>query len=273
MLVINSNTQQDTTNYMLSGTWYPDLNSILMWWGPCIIWPNWNFTGKWLDTTPVIDTIGTEKINFYCPKIYQSRLTQWIFSYTNQPVTTTNGWFVCFWVYHTGGGTAITSITWDTTYRIAVKWLKSWQIIWEKIFAPLLFAIPLYSSWNAFIKWTITLTFWLLHSDWTTTQIATWSPTYLWWVWTEYESWRIIKPTASYLSLDATAVWWYTYNWTWQQAQDGDILYATVNIASFKIETFNNGDRTWGLFFGWTESNNIRDILHWFRPFQVSIRE
>lgn len=278
MLVINANNQQDTTNYMLADPWYPDTDSILMWGWPDVVRfrsINWgaSITGDWINDSPVIDTIGTEPINYYCPKFYKSWLRQWqiiktTYTFTNPAEILPSFW--CF-VISSGNPYALT-ISGDTWYRIAVKWLKAGQIVWEKIFAPLLFytSIPSYA-----LDWTVSITFWLLHSDWTKTQICSSQCSYAWWT-APFSSWKLISAIQSWLWwYYVTSLWTLTYNWTWQTAQDNDILYADVIINWMSTRYWNNN--SWWVGVAWilywqTNNNNLWD-LNWFRPFQVSIRD
>lgn len=276
MLVINSNNQQDTTNYMLADPWYPDVESILMRWWPEVVFYrtiSWNssITGQWINDSPVIDTIGTEPINFYCPKFYKSWLRQW--NTIRTPYTYTNSmdimpWFWC--VINSSWNPYKFTISGDTWYRIAVKWLKSWQIIGEHIFAPLLF----YSNYYDWLTWSVSITFWLLHSDWTKTQIYSSPLSYAWWA--PYQSWKLVWTTAPWTVwwIYSTSLWTLKYDWVWQVAQDWDILYADVIMTWMEQRYWSSNN--WWIWVSWllywqTNNNNLRDI-NWFRPFQVSIR-
>lgn len=279
MLVINANNQQDTTNYMLTDQGYPDLDSILMRGGPQLVKQiigNTTETWQGINDSPVIDTIGTEPINFYCPKFYKSGLRQGNISRTSFYLDGSN-WFnipIDFWSRTTANSSYYYQVTGDTGYRIAVKWLWQGQIVGEKIYAPLMFvhAHIWPSSW--YIQGTLSITFWLLHSDGTKTTIATITPTRV--GGTEpYDSSYLLKSGTWQYQAIITALRAGSYNGTWQTAQDGDILYADVIISGLKIMAQSSSTNVWmggGICFWGTNNNSIWD-LNWFRPFQVSIRD
>lgn len=276
MLVINSNNQQDTTNYMLWWNQYPDVNQILMRWWP---WYNEIYTIS-SDTTlssynvPVIETIWSTPINYYCPKIYKQWLLQWNRKTTDRLVAS---WYILpdLWYMLQKSNAWYKLLVNDGVfkYTIAVKWLKSWQIVWENIIAPLWRVSRPYNSTNYTSKWKFHIEFALLHSDWTTTTIASGDMTKL-------SSWDSNILT-DYWSNQVSAFWLHIFNyiWTWQTAQDGDILIATVSLnkaswdSSVVIDATQPATQTFQWIIYWNAFNmNMRDP-NGFRPFQVSIRE
>lgn len=289
MLVINANNQQDTTNYMLAEPWYPDTDSILMWGGPHkvrYITGSVTVTGDWINDSPIIDTIGTEPINFYCPKFYKSWLRQW--NYNRTSLNTNKNWRnipVDFWVLGvtTSNANIWCTITWTTWYRIAVKWLQAWQVIWEKIYAPIMFVGWCGDNRYQYISGSLTITFWLLHSDWTKTVITTITPTRVGGNFKTSASWRLLSNDDVNLNVvfaDSmlTAIWAGSYEGVGATASDWDILYADVilwNNPRFWQQC--NSSYIWlasqsGICYWGTNNNNPWD-LNWFRPFQVSIRD
>lgn len=275
MLVINSNNQQDTINYMLTDPWYPDIDSILMRGWPQIdkyITANTTVTWQWINDSTIIDTIWTEPINFYCPKLYKSGLRQWNLLRSTMKLSS---WFdipIDFGARIISTSAISYTVSGDTWYRIAIKWLSQWQVIWEKIYAPIMFVC----SHNnvAYIQGTLTITFGLLHSDWTKTTIATITPSRVWWT-DGYVSWNLLKSWSwNYPDVLSTSIRAWNYDWTWQTAQNGDILFADVIINWMKIYSQSSSTYMWqwcGICFGWTNNNSIWD-WNGFRPFQVSIR-
>ena len=276
MLVINANNNQDTTNYMLADPQYPDVNQILMRWWP---WYNEIYTISSDETlssynVPVIDTIGTTAINYYCPKIYKQWLLQWNRKTTDR---LTASWYILpdLWYMLQKSNAWYKLLVNDGVfkYTIAVKWLKSWQIVWENIIAPLWRVSWPHNSINYTSKWTFHIEFALLHSDWTITTIASGDMIKL-------SSWDSNILT-DYWSNQVSAFWLhiFNYSWTWQTAQDGDALIATVSLnkaswdSSVVINATQSATQTFQWIIYWNAFNmNIRDP-NWFRPFQVSIRD
>ena len=277
MLVINSNNQQNTTNFMLWWNQYPDVNQILMRW-----WPSWynpyqitNNTNVTTYSVPVVETIWSTQINYYCPRIYSQWLLQWNRERTNRIIST--GWYIMpdlwFLLFTSSSSYYLNVTSWVFKYTIAVKWLKSWQIVWENIVAPI-WRVSWYAQSSTYTsKWILHIEFALLHSDWTTTSIASGDLT-------KMSLWDSDKLT-DYWSNQISAFWLhiFNYSWTWQTAQDGDILIATVSL-------INAPGGTTAQIYNWEASKTIPQwIIYWsafnmnirdpngFRPFQVSIRE
>lgn len=260
MLVINANNQQDTTNCMLTDPQYPDVNQILMYWGP-VCQASWDSAGWRVPTFPILKTIWTTNINYFCPKIYRQGLLEWNFSRVDYRSVAPDIWRI---TWGSTSGLAESNGIWLYEYIIAVNWLKAGQIIWEHIIAPIA-----YVSTNRTIKFTssddmFALDFFLLHTDWTTTNITTLTtPTVSCWYW-------------SIVSLPTIANWWnleiftFKYDWIWQTAQDDDILCCKVHLWATRQVWFSQG-RYWQCYGG-TNNNSITDI-NGFRPFQVSIRD
>lgn len=277
MLVINANNQQNTTNYMLADPWYPDLDSILMRGGPqriqkIVIGSNSVTVDMgWLEWQAVVDTIGTEPINYYCPKFYKQGLLWGKVTKTPIYYTNTTDYLIDYWINWQPSSTNYELTTNNYKYRIAVKWLQNWQIIWEKIFAPLLFSIAgINASWRIYNSVNFGIEFWLLHADWTKTVIANIVPTYITWTQENTDTTTYIVGQTTTQGMYNTALMVGTYNWVWQTAQNGDILYATVDLSGIKWRPWTN----WrvGIFF-WGTNNVSPWDLDWFRPFQVSIRD
>lgn len=278
MLVINSNNQQNTTNFMLWWNQYPDVNQILMrWWPSCmpIYTISWT-TNVTTYSVPVVETIWSTPINYYCPKIYSQWLLQWNRKKTDRMFST--GWYIrpdLWFLFQTSNVAAyyLRVTDWIMKYTVAVKWLKSWQIIWENIIAPIWRVAWITGASNYASQWIFHIEFDLLHTDWTTTNIAGGNLT-------KMTSWDSDKFT-DYWS-NAVSTFWihiFNYSWTWQTAQDGDILIATVSVLKAPWQSYVN-------IYNW-EANKIvpQWIIYWnafnmnirdpngFRPFQVSIRE
>lgn len=265
MLVINSNNQQDTTNFMLADPQYPDVNQILM-----RGWPKWVYsaTGNVTMTVsfPVLETINGIDIHHFCQKIYKynlwlinsSRTHEWYTTVAEvQPDIWLCGQLWWSWNY------TVTVSGWHIIYTIAVSWLKEWHIVWENIFAPLLFF-----NWqnmaNNWIVWTgVSVDFKLLHKDGTNTNITTISLSRQWWT----ASADICN--TRFTNVYNTAYWFWSYHWQWQETQNDDILIATVDMS---ITSFMQALQwcSCGLLHSGANPN-MRD-LYGFRPFQVSIR-
>ena len=276
MLVINANNQQDTTNYMLAEPWYPDIDSILMRGGPqridSLSWSSGSSTGDMWGLTwqVVVDTIGTEPINYYCPKFYKQGLLQWNVTKTKIKYTDVQDYLVDYWFFSNPSSSNYEITLSNYCYRIAVKWLQAWQVIGEKIFAYLMFMLWT-SNGNARVYLTAqpTIEFWLLHTDGTKTVIATISPSYVGGTRPNTDTTQYIIWPSVWQNMYITALMVGSYNGTWQTAQNGDILYATVDISWIKRRP---GIWMVGLSF-WGTNNISPWDLDWFRPFQVSIRD
>lgn len=327
MLVINANNTQDITNSFLWIWWYPDLNSILM--RGC---PNYtitptsskgrNFGGAysriyWPDDIQIVKTVWTYKINMFSHRANKQMLYSWQSFQTPAIASDNLQYLPDFWFFHSQAWTNIN--TWnifqklELWYNLAVEWLKAGQVVWEKIYAPFVmwwnlasvntFIFDPYKTTQGSIWWIekyyasdlVDVTFKLLHTDWTTTTIASipllpkynyWQTLstqnlnayfsqvtpYAWTVnvnnWTVYRlcsrnnDWRISKYCFEW-----------SYDWAWQVAQDGDILVAEVrtHLARLIYSVWATKD-TFGIFWWWSNNNNMRDF-YWFRPFQVSIRD
>lgn len=314
MLVINANNQQNTTNYMLADPWYPDIDSILMYGCP----------NTWLDNivnidndeeiTPnditVVDIIwGTYPINMYCPKINREALFSWQSIRTSiTTLSAYNEYYPDLWFINKLERKTVNNANhyrFQYWYNIAVKWLQAWQVVGEKIYAPLLLGVNntsnninfcgLYynlESWTNFYSDNIaTVTFKLLHSDGTTTTIASVIPYILSHNLSTLAG-TISNSTAitsdgtefngSVYSNTTASQFWYIrlegrYDWTWQTAQAWDMLVAEVRING-AFSSRNSGATTASYYYsgwvygGWANNNSMRDV-YWFRPFQVSIRD
>lgn len=317
MFVINANDPKNTTNYMLADPWYPDLDSILMWGCPMADFSSlisivWGTAANPFIFTPsdiaVVDTVNTYPINMYCPRINKESLYSW------NSVRTPLWWITDYRQYRPDiwlrdKNLKSTSSTNKTTqkfqfwYNIAVKWLTAWQVVWEKIYTPIMlwwqYSVNTSYLWNsywyvgyssdaAYYANPIEINFKLLHQDWTTTSIATTVPTRLFGLYrtdtdpltvqissdwaTSSMSIETIWASISNSTFGFTAFEW-SYDWTWQVAQAWDMLVAEIrlNLALKTGGTNSDNNCAVWVYWGWTNNNNMRDV-YWFRPFQVSIR-
>lgn len=261
MLVINANNQQDTTNFMLNDPQYPDTNQILMYWGP-VAQGNGTYANLRVPTLPILDTVGSTNINYFCPRIYKQWLLQWNFARTDFTNVKVDLWRVSpSW----GSSGTLTNGIWSFDYIIAVNWLKSWQVIWEHIMAPLCFLSTNVDITFASAGDMMQLDFFLLHTDWTTTSIATLNnPIKTSWYWSLHTSTEWIVYWGTY------TIFTFKYDWTWQTAQDNDILCCKVHFWAMKQKWYGAGNY-W--IYYWSTNNNCISNIDWFRPFQVSIRD
>jgi len=297
MLVINANNQQNVTNYMLSDPWYPDFDAILMWWWPiCYKSIPYSTTqsSPWVfeqtpDNLPIIETIWTRKINHYCERYYKEQMFSSHKSKTPKSPATNETYTPDMWFCLLPSQSANPYIRMKVEYNIAVKWLKSWQIVWEKIYAPMMFWmwktynnpwLWMYHKQNAASYNAPKIIFLLVHSDWTETTIATLYPEARFCdnsIWTS--TFNVAMPVSSTPFTLWVAFLDAKHSWQWVVAQDGDILVANVSYAvnnnaitqilsaieSWKIITF------WQYY--WEPWNLPSSDLCWFKPFQVSIRD
>lgn len=313
MLVINANNQLNTTNYMLAEPWYPDLNSILIYGCPDAKLDNvarvdgGNNSGGTVEITPnditVVDMVAwTYPINMYSPKVNKEALYSW------NSIRTKTFWasdyreFYCDYWYIGRNVKGTTSANYYKSfkiwYNIAVKWLSSWQIVGEKIYAPMLLCwrpsdASYWVFWSTDANWVnpnpVQITFKLLHTDWTTTTITTIDLQEIWdttqafsfdssvggYVWGALSNCRCFTQYSATADL-SQARFEGRYDGTWQTAQDWDYLVAEVRLnmywAPLRSWATQNHTFKFGIYWGWANNNSMRDI-YWFRPFQVSIRD